>query len=261
MYWNLSEAVTRMAVLHPEVGITESDLLRCGATGLLVLRAGFYGRCYSPTAALQLPAETRRTGDYTEAATVQAEGLYIVPRDYLAEIELTGSSVVKRAFRGADVVCPFESITADRIRVLQSDLEEFASTIERYQRETPMTGTREAAPTDDDAQPAAHGPAPQGVTRAEIIEGFGLGSEWDERLKKATAGRFAPLNGVWTERGKRGGSPTLYSPAKVGFALMTKYRNGYGRPLRSVTAVSAVLHRVWPDWLDEWDNLRRADGQ
>lgn len=100
---------------------------------------------------------------------------------------------------------------------------------------------------------------PPGVTRAEIIEGFRLRPEWDERLKKATAGRYAPLDGVWTVIGKQGGSPTLYSPARVGYALMTKYRNECDRPLRNEIAVSTTLKRVWPEWLDEWDKLRGID--
>ena len=138
MYWKLSEAVTRLAHRLPEAGATESDLMRCGAIGLLLLRAGFYGRCYSPTAAREERAARRLSGETrapsAEDGIIQAEGLYIVPPSHLLQIELTGSAVVQCAFRGPDVIFPYESITADRIRVLQSDLEKFASTIDRYRK-------------------------------------------------------------------------------------------------------------------------------
>lgn len=155
MYRNLKEAVTRLNYLFPDVCFSEADLLRCGISGHLLLRAGFYCTCYSPSKARSLQSPPYRDPDeYVKAATVRAEGLYIIPPRLLAELELTGKVSVSLAFRGEEVIYPFTDITADDIRILQSDLDEFVSTLRQCERDTtPVSAVKavNVAPDDGDA--------------------------------------------------------------------------------------------------------------
>lgn len=87
---------------------------------------------------------------------------------------------------------------------------------------------------------------PTGVPSSEIMQKFKLDESWRERLGKPD--RYKYLLPALTQRGARGVSPHQWNPAVFGGVIIQ-------RGERNILAVSTVIERQFPKWIDEWERI------
>jgi len=89
-------------------------------------------------------------------------------------------------------------------------------------------------------------PARVGIQSADIIERFRLDEKWHEKLRKP--GRYKFLLPALAQRGRAGGDPHRWNPAKLG-AILSE------RKERNRRAVAEVIYRYFTEWSDEWEAM------
>lgn len=87
---------------------------------------------------------------------------------------------------------------------------------------------------------------PPGAPSAEILQKFRLDESWRERLGKPD--RYKYLLPALAQRGVRGGGAHRWNPAIIGAVLIQ-------RGERNRVAVSTVIERQFPKWIDEWERI------
>jgi hypothetical protein len=131
--------------------------------------------------------------------------------------------------------------------------------VEEYEKAAPAETKSQSESENMQLSPVTPPATPPGEIAAIIIDKFHLGPEWKERLRKAPSGtKYKYLAGTWTKKGVKGGDESLFSPARIGAALVKKEKKARGTG-KNYTFVGKVITRSFPHYEAEWDDIVERD--
>ncbi len=134
MMMTLGEAAERLTehlggVVKLGSPVTESQVLRFGVSGHLLICAPVDARCYSPTAFAKLDALAVPMEEWTKAATIDTCALYVVPPRFLFRLLVQDRVSLEYAISldGKESIRPFTEIRRDTLFIVEPHFRAFAA--------------------------------------------------------------------------------------------------------------------------------------